>query len=118
MMQTPHHYIYTAKLATKIKNKRAKRSQQEKDMLEIERELQEGDATLDKIDVAKNQAEMLHTVTMTYFRILRDCCGGGNDGNGKKNGMQYELLPVCLRGLAKFSHLIHLDGEYCIQLCL
>ena len=94
-------------------------------MLEIERELQEGDATLDKIDVAKNQAEMLHTVTMTYFRILRDCCGGGSGGNGddghgngKKKGMQYELLPVCLRGLAKFSHLIHLDGEYCIHNCV
>lgn len=88
-------------------------------MVEIERELQEGDAVVDKIDVAKNQADMLHTVTMTYFRILRDCCGrdGGSDdyGAGKKNGMYYELLPACLRGLAKFSHLIHLDGESCMS---
>lgn len=81
-------------------------------MAEIERELKEGDATIDKIDLAKNQADMLHSVTISYFRILKEC-GSEEEGDGKKRGGgMRELLPVCLRGLAKFSHLIHLDGGF------
>lgn len=122
-----HHYYtstnYTAKLATKLKNKQRKGSQQQKDLLEIEKELKEGDASIDKIDLAKNQSDMLHCVSVSYFRILKDCCvtvGGTDaeksDGYGKKKsgsgGIVDDLLPVCLRGLAKFSHLIHVDGRY------
>ena len=81
-------------------------------MLEIEKELKEGDAAIDKIDLAKNQADMLHSVTLSYFRILREC-GNADDNSNKKNGScaASDLLPVCLRGLAKFSHLIHLEGK-------
>ena len=84
-------------------------------MAEIERELKEGDATIDKIDLAKNQADMLHSVTISYFRILKEC--GSEDYGKKKKGSSGMgvLLPVCLRGLAKISHLIHLDGE-CLYL--
>ena len=73
-------------------------------MAEIEKELKEGDAVVDKLDLAKNQADILHSVTLSYFRILKDC---GTEGDKKGN----DLLPVCLRGLAKFSHLIHMDGR-------
>jgi hypothetical protein len=124
---TSHHCYtstnYTAKLATKLKNKQRKGSQQQKDLLEIEKELKEGDASIDKIDLAKNQSDMLHCVTVSYFRILKDCCvtvgtdSEKSDGHGKNKksgsgGIVDDLLPVCLRGLAKFSHLIHVDGRY------
>eukprot|EP00804_Cyclotella_cryptica_P024783 CCRYP_001733-RA/>CCRYP_001733-RA protein AED:0.33 eAED:0.33 QI:146/1/1/1/1/1/4/36/729 len=101
-----------ANLATKVRAKKAKKSQQEKDMLEIEKELKEGDAVVDKIDLAKNQADILHNVTVSYFRILKECCNADALGDGKKKGNTSisELLPICLRGLAKFSHLIHIDA--------
>jgi hypothetical protein len=82
-------------------------------MLEIEKELKEGDAAIDKIDLAKNQADILHSVTLSYFRILKDCGSGEGLGDVRKgNNAAGDLLPVCLRGLAKFSHLIHLDGMW------
>lgn len=83
-------------------------------MAEIEKELKEGDAGIDKIDLAKNQADMLHSVTISYFRILKEC-GSESHGGGKKGDGMRELLPVCLRGLARFSHLIHLDGTCCFD---
>lgn len=83
-------------------------------MLEIEKELKEGDAAVDKIDLAKNQADMLHSITMSYFRILKECRTDEALVDAKKGTMlPSHLLPVCLRGLAKFCHLIHLDGKYC-----
>lgn len=81
-------------------------------MLEIEKELKEGDAAIDKIDLAKNQADMLHSVTLSYFRILRECGNVDVSSNKKSSSVTAsELLPICLRGLAKFSHLIHLEGR-------
>ncbi|KAL7516601.1 hypothetical protein ACHAWX_001599 [Stephanocyclus meneghinianus] len=101
-----------AKLATKVRAKKAKKSQQERDMLEIEKELKEGDAVVDKIDLAKNQADILHNVTLSYFRILKECGNVDALGDGKRNGNTpaSDLLPICLRGLAKFSHLIRIDA--------
>jgi len=106
-----------AKLASAAKAKKAKKSQQEKDMSEIEKEMKEGEATVDKLELAKNQADCLHTVTLTYFRILKLVAAGHQEGNaanndkGKNNGgAASELLPCALSGLAKFSHLIHLDA--------
>ena len=108
----PYHPI--ANLATKVRAKKAKKSQQERDMLEIEKELKEGDAVVDKIDLAKNQADILHNVTVSYFRILKECGNVDASGDGKRKGNSSasDLLPVCLRGLAKFSHLIHIDGTF------
>lgn len=101
-----------ARLAAQAKAKRARKSQQEKDMLEIEKELKEGDALVDKIDLAKNQADILHNITLTYFRVLKECGSdtdqkSGIDSNAKPTTS--DLLPVALRGLSKFSHLIHMD---------
>ena len=113
-------YKPIAKLATKVRAKKAKKSQQERDMLEIEKELKEGDAVVDKIDLAKNQADILHNVTLSYFRILKECGNVDALGGGKRNGNTpaSDLLPICLRGLAKFSHLIHIDGTFdCTVYC-
>jgi len=103
-----------AKLASEAKAKKAKKSQQEKESLEIEKELKEGEATVDKIELAKNQADCLHAVTLTYFRILKLVAAAGHedDDTGKQlaNSPAAALLPCALRGLAKFSHLIHLDA--------
>mmetsp|Transcript_16572 Transcript_16572/g.29905 ORF Transcript_16572/g.29905 Transcript_16572/m.29905 type:complete len:775 (+) Transcript_16572:149-2473(+) len=115
-----------AKLASAAKAKRAKKSQQDKEAQDIERDMKEGDATVDKMELAKNQADCLHAVTLTYFRILKLVANDdgliqaesvGNDGRGNSNkkagstnGTALELLPYALRGLAKFSHLIHSDA--------
>ena len=104
-----------ANLASAAKAKRAKRSQQGMEDMEIEKELKEGEATLDKMELAKNQADCLHLMTLTYFRILKLVAAGhqGNyEGSNRKldDGVATELLPCALRGLAKFSHLIHMDA--------
>ncbi|KAL7530753.1 hypothetical protein ACHAXR_004748 [Thalassiosira sp. AJA248-18] len=106
-----------AKLASAAKAKKAKKSLMEKETLEIEQEMKEGEATVDKMELAKNQADSLHAVTLTYFRILKfvaAAVGQAEVADGKKQGNNNatasELLPCALRGLAKFSHLIHMDA--------
>ena len=98
-----------AKLASQAKAKKARKSQQDKDMAEIEKEMKEGDAAVDKIDLAKNQADILHVVILTYFRVLKLVAHMSEEG-GKKSAATSELLPAALRGLAKFSHLINMDA--------
>lgn len=95
-----------AKIAAQVKKKRAKKSQQDKDTQDIENEMKEGEATVDKLELAKNQADTLHAVTLTYFRILKV----QDDADEQIDGKVSQLLPCALRGLAKFSHLIHLDA--------
>lgn len=103
-----------ARLVSAAKSKSAKRSQAEKDAQDIEREMREGDATVDKAELARNQADCLHAVTLTYFRILKQVANDGDGDDTKKAGdgsaTALELLPCALRGLAKFSHLIHADA--------
>jgi len=108
-----------AKLASAAKAKKAKKSDQEKLTLEIEKEMKEGEATVDKLELAKNQADTLHVVTLTYFRILKLVAAvhqedtvenGQGDKPESKSNTATELLPCALRGLANFSHLIHLDA--------
>lgn len=110
-----------AKLAAAAKAKKAKKSEKDNEMLEIEKELKEGEATVDKLELARNQTDCLHTVTITYFRILKLVVAGQDEiantttrGTSTKSEKIYasllELLPCALRGLAKFSHLIHLDA--------
>lgn len=86
-----------AKLATA-----AKKRKRDKEMKEIDKELQEGDATVDKIMLARCQSDTLQTVTVTYFRILK------SDNLNSASHMQ-EVLPACLEGLAKFAHLVNID---------
>ena len=100
-----------AKLASAAKARKAKKSQADKDTMDIEKEMKEGEATVDKLELAKNQADTLHAVSLTYFRILKLVAARGEDGEDKKlDNAASELLPCALRGLAKFSHLIHLDA--------
>jgi len=108
-----------AKLASAAKAKKAKKNQEYKDTLEIEKEMKEGEATVDKMELAKSQADTLHAVTLTYFRILKlvvaqtttQAEDEQNAGSKKSSSSAAsELLPCALRGLAKFSHLIHLDA--------
>lgn len=86
-----------AKIATA-----AKKRKRDKDLKEIDRELQEGEATVDKILLARCQSDTLQTVTLTYFRILKS-------DNLKTSDHMKEILPTCLEGLAKFAHLINID---------
>lgn len=97
-----------AKIAAQVKKKRAKKSQQDKDTQVIENEMKEGEATVDKLELAKNQADTLHAIILTYFRILKVQDGAEEQVDSKV--VDSKLLPCALRGLAKFSHLIHLDA--------
>ena len=63
--------------------------------------MREGDATVNKITLARAQADTLHSITLTYFRILKS-----EDLSDDKVA---ELLPPALEGLAKFAHLINMD---------
>mmetsp|Transcript_17399 Transcript_17399/g.49076 ORF Transcript_17399/g.49076 Transcript_17399/m.49076 type:complete len:612 (-) Transcript_17399:255-2090(-) len=85
-----------AKLATSANKKKRRR---DKELAEIEGELQEGSAGIDKIMLARCQSETLQTVVLTYFRILKS----------HESELKRELLPPALEGLAKFAHLINID---------
>ena len=77
----------------------AKKRKKDKELAAIEADLKEGEATVDKIVLARNQSDTLQAVTLTYFRILKS-----------DNLKALEpILPACLEGLAKFAHLINLD---------
>lgn len=87
-----------AKLATQVN---AKKRRRDKEMAEIESELREGLAGVDKIVLARCQSDMLQAVILTYFRVLKS-------DNLKASHIEH-LLPPSLEGLAKFSHLINID---------
>ena len=86
--------LEAAKLATKVK---AKKRKKDKELASIEEELKEGEARVDKVVLARAQADTLQAITLTYFRIL------------KSENVPDEILPVTLEGLAKFVHLINID---------
>lgn len=85
-----------AKLAAAANAKKRKR---DKELADIESEVQESSGTVDKIVLARCQSETLQSVILTYFRILKN-----NDTSTRQ-----ALLPVALEGLAKFAHLINID---------
>ncbi len=99
-----------AKLAAEAN---AKKRKKDKEQDEIDKEMKEGDATVDKIILARSQADTLHAITLTYFRILKgvDLVASGLDEKKQKKQAVYamELLAPSLEGLAKFSHLINFD---------
>ena len=94
-----------AKLASQANKKKRKK---DKDLAEIESELKEGSASVDKIVLARAQSETLQAVVLTYFRILKS-----DDAHTKK-----DLLPAALEGLAKFAHLINIDTVIDLLECL
>ncbi|KAL7580051.1 hypothetical protein ACA910_005036 [Epithemia clementina (nom. ined.)] len=85
-----------AKLVTKAN---AKKRKKDKELASIQAELKEGDATVDKIHLARNQSDTLQAVTLTYFRILKH----------ENHTAMRDVLPATLEGLAKFAHLINID---------
>eukprot|EP00977_Amphora_coffeiformis_P013022 scaffold3337_cov169-Amphora_coffeaeformis.AAC.32 len=86
--------VEAAKLASKVK---AKKRKKDKELAAIEEEMKEGEARVDKLILARAQADTLQAVTLTYFRIL------------KSTDVPDEVLPPTLEGLAKFAHLINID---------
>lgn len=99
-----------AKLAAEAKSKKRKKNMEQN---EIDMEMKEGDATVDKIVLARSQADTLHSITLTYFRILKSVdlltSGAENAKQKKQCAGAVELLAPTLEGLAKFSHLINFD---------
>jgi nucleolar complex protein 3 len=83
-----------AKLATRVQ---AKKRKKDRELASIAHELREGEATVDKILLARAQADALQAITVVYFRIL------------KNTNVADAVLPAALEGLAKFSHLINMD---------
>lgn len=75
-------------------SKNAKKVLKEKN--EIEKELREAEAEVDKEERAKTHTETLKLVFALYFRIL-------------KNPRRTPLLPAALKGISKFAHLVNVD---------
>jgi len=97
------HYdeIIAANLVAKQNKKKRKK---DAELNKIEDEMKEAKGTIDKITLVQMQADTLHSVTITYFRILKQ----------QQQEHANTLLPCALKGLAKFSHLIRF--EYVLDL--
>lgn len=119
------------KLAEQAKAKMRKKEGGE-EMEEIEKEMKEGDAKVDKIVLARCQTDILHSLTLIYFQILKQVEAylshhnpGEDDGSDRRNRGQAQhmsstalqnrltsitaILTPVLQGIAKFSHLINFD---------
>lgn len=94
-------HVDEAEAAKLVSQANAKKRKRDKEMAEIESELRESRATVDKIVLARCQSEMLQAIILTYFRILKS--------EDLKSTHIERLLPPALEGLAKFSHLINID---------
>ncbi|KAI0695905.1 nucleolar complex-associated protein-domain-containing protein [Cytidiella melzeri] len=75
-------------------SKKAQKALKEKK--EIEKEIHEAAAEVDKEERAANQTETLKLLFVLYFRIL-------------KNPHPTPLLPAALHGISRFSHLVNID---------
>ncbi|OBZ75212.1 Nucleolar complex protein 3 [Grifola frondosa] len=75
-------------------SKKAKKTLKERK--EIEKEMHEAAAEVDKEERAVMQTETLKLLFVLYFRIL-------------KNPRPTPLLPAALKGISKFSHLVNID---------
>lgn len=67
-----------------------------KERKEIEREMRDAEAEVDKEERANTHTETLKLLFVLYFRIL-------------KHPRPTSLLPAALRGISKFAHLINID---------
>ncbi|KAI6133958.1 hypothetical protein EDD17DRAFT_1815413 [Pisolithus thermaeus] len=88
----------TEKLKKYSKGKAASRQGEEsiKERKEIEEEIREAEAEVDKEEGAGAHTETLKLLFVLYFRVL-------------KNPHPSLLLPVALRGISKFAHLVNVD---------
>ena len=92
-------HVDEAQAAKMVSKANAKKRKKDKELASIESELKEGDATVDKIHLARNQSDALQAVTLTYFRILKH----------ENHVAMKDVLPATLEGLAKFAHLINIE---------
>ncbi|KAF8559543.1 nucleolar complex-associated protein 3 [Imleria badia] len=67
-----------------------------KEKKEIEREVRDAEAEVDKEERARMHTETLKLLFVLYFRIL-------------KNPHPTPLLPAALRGISKYAHLVNVD---------
>ncbi|KAG1772641.1 nucleolar complex-associated protein-domain-containing protein [Suillus occidentalis] len=67
-----------------------------KERKEIEREMRDAEAEVDKEERANSHTETLKLLFVLYFRIL-------------KHPRPTPLLPAALQGISKFAHLINID---------
>ncbi|KAL1919756.1 uncharacterized protein VTP21DRAFT_1687 [Calcarisporiella thermophila] len=74
-----------------------KQKKLEKERMEIQKEMREAEAVVDKEEREKRHSETLKLVFITYFRVL------------KNTKSMSPLLPTVLEGLATFAHLISVD---------
>ncbi|CAM9791012.1 unnamed protein product [Ectocarpus sp. 4 AP-2014] len=82
-----------ARAKARVKSKNRKRRREGS----VEAGLLEADASVDDDVRAKCQADALHEVMLTYFRVL------------KRRPPPPALFPAVMEGLAKFVHLVNLD---------
>ncbi|KAF8503350.1 nucleolar complex-associated protein-domain-containing protein [Russula emetica] len=75
-------------------SKRARKALKERK--EIEKEMKEAEAGVDKEERTSNQSETLKLLFVLYFRIL-------------KNPAPTPLLPAALQGISKYAHLVSVD---------
>lgn len=95
--------------------KRSKRELLKKTRDEVDAELKSASFTIDKEEKRMMQSETLSAVFETYFRILKHTIqptvakSKANGGSVVGAYGAHPLLPSCLKGLGKFSHLIDVD---------
>lgn len=77
----------------KVKREKRKRKRADDDVLDG---LAEGDLSLDRLSSQRFQADSLHEICLTYFRVVKMKVG-------------FDLLPLALEGLSRISHLINLE---------
>jgi nucleolar complex protein 3 len=80
-------------LHRKEKQNRRKRRRDEED---VDAELMEANATAENVTKKRFQADILHEVTLIYFRIIKRKIG-------------FSLVPAALKGLGQITHLINID---------
>ena len=66
-----HVDVDEAMVAELASQANAKRRKRDRETAEIEAELREGKATVNKIVLARRQSDTLQAVTLTYFRVLK-----------------------------------------------
>jgi len=93
-----------AQMAAKKRKKDRKKMGSEKTDIErsLENDMKEGSSSIDKIVLARAQADTLHAVSVTYFRFLKS-------EQITENTEEGGVLSVVLEGLAKIAHLINID---------
>jgi len=104
-LQVKYEDVVAVRLLQKEKQKKRKKHAEQ---CAIEDEMKEADGNIDKMQLVQMQSDTLHSVTITYFRIVKAIQQTTTtQSQYYKNAMT--LLPYALEGLAKFAHLIHID---------